>query len=275
MARTLADCAVLMTSLARRPVGPTPWASAAAPLPRFPTRAATSVLPLAGKRIALTDRNAGCHMDDDVAKGLDRARQCLTELGAEIVTLSAPATLAGSDYDTILLAEARSYHRRYAHLRDQYRGSTRDFLDHDAPELSVEKYLAAQSRRVDVTRSWLRWFHRHRVDGVLEPTTAVTAPERGHGYDPGEAIGESDPLTLFTALWNATGFPVATLPAGLGTRSGLPVSVSVITAQGKDDAAFEMGIALQHCCLPPLAMTAAEASDPVDEPGISRGVSDG
>src|SRR5699024_6216153 len=117
-----------------------------------------------------------------------------------------PAQMSRADYDTILIAEARSYHRQYIDAADLYRGSTRDFLDFSAEELPVSRYLAAQQNRIDITEQWRQWFGYHGIHAVLEPTQAIPAPRRGHGYDPDQAVGGEDPMTYFTALWNFTGF---------------------------------------------------------------------
>ena len=50
-------------------------------------------------------------------------------------------------------------------------------------------------------------------------------PVRGRGYE--EPFGDLDDLSL-THYWDWTGFPVVALPSGVGQRSGLPVSVSLI-----------------------------------------------
>ena len=60
------------------------------------------------------------------------------------------------------------------------------------------------------------WFAEHRVDVLLDPTVPMPAEPRGEGYDAGHLGGDGDPWIAFTATWDATGFPVAALPAGLG-----------------------------------------------------------
>ncbi len=52
-------------------------------------------------------------------------------------------------------------------------------------------------------------------------------------------------LISLTHYWDWTGFPVAALPAGVGARSGLPVSVSVIGPAGADWEVLDIGIQLQ------------------------------
>jgi aspartyl-tRNA(Asn)/glutamyl-tRNA(Gln) amidotransferase subunit A len=254
MARSLAGCAAVLAALMGAPRRATPWTPLSASGPALPLQASSAARPLSGRRIAVTGRSTRPGIDDDVLEGFERARLACEQLGATIIDLPAPAALDGADFDTILLAEARSYHRRHAGLADRYRDSTRAFLDPKAPRIYADDYIAAQGRRARVTGLWQEWFQLHGIDAVLEPTTACTASRRGHGYDLDQAVGDEDPMTLFTALWNVTGFPVAALPAGLGSRSGLPVGVSVIASRGREDLALEVGLALQAYALPPLGI---------------------
>ena len=49
-----------------------------------------------------------------------------------------------------------------------------------------------------------------------------------------------------------TGFPVAALPAGIGSRSGLPVGVSLIAPRGAEARVVQAAIDLQqHALAPP------------------------
>jgi Asp-tRNA(Asn)/Glu-tRNA(Gln) amidotransferase A subunit family amidase len=48
-----------------------------------------------------------------------------------------------------------------------------------------------------------------------------------------------------TYYWNWTGFPAVSLPSGVGSRSGLPVGVSLIGRRGSDWELLARGISLQ------------------------------
>jgi aspartyl-tRNA(Asn)/glutamyl-tRNA(Gln) amidotransferase subunit A len=135
------------------------------------------------------------------------------------------------------------YHRRFDARRDLYRPSIRGFLEHaERGALSAEDYISGQERRRSDTASWLDWFARHRIDALLEPTVPIVARPRGHGYDePFTDVAEIS----FTHYWNWTGFPVAALPSGVGRRSGLPVSVSLIGRSHADWDVLAAGVALQ------------------------------
>jgi|SRR5690625_430762 len=246
MARSLADAAVLLNHMSRTSRPAIPWMGWGDPRIDLPTVPHNDRQPLANKRIAVTERNRSELLHDDIVEADQLARQACRQLGAEIVELESPVEMSRAEFDTILLAEARSYHQQYAQFKDLYRGSTRDFLAFDAPEIPVSAYLAAQQNRIDITEQWRQWFDYHGVDAILEPTQAIPPPRRGHGYDPDQAVGGEDPMTYFTALWNYTGFPAITLPTHLGSSTGLPMSISLISAPGYEDQAVGIGLALQH-----------------------------
>lgn len=249
IARTLDDCAIAFEVLSAAPRGHDPFGIDARPRVPAPTPA-----DLRGVRIAVTDRveSVGVDVDPDILDGYRQARAALEELGAQFVELPAAPDLDKDDYDTILIAEARYAHVEFADRAEDYRPSTRGFIAHGTSPLPVDRYLAAQERRVAVAAAWQAWFAEHGVEAILEPTTATTPGVRGHGYDAGEPIGGVDPLTCFTATWNVTGSPVAALPTGLGARSGLPVGVSLIGPGESDARVLGIGIALQSLLTPPL-----------------------
>lgn len=246
MARTIADAAVLLNHMSRSRLPALPWMGWGDPQIDLPIAASRERRPLECTRIAVTERNRSELIHQDVAVSDQAAREACQRLGAEIIELPIPVDMNRADYDTVLIAEARSYHRQYAALEDQYRGSTRDFLAFGADEIPVSQYLAAQHQRLAVTQQWRQWFDYHGVDAILEPTQAIPSPRRGHGYDPDQAVGGEDPMTYFTALWNYTGFPAITLPTTRGTETGLPMSISLISAPGQEREAVRIGLALQH-----------------------------
>ena len=108
--------------------------------------------------------------------------------------------------------------------------------------LSAEAYVAAQSRRRELTAAWADWLAGGRIDAVVEPTVPIVAPLRGDGYD---HAGTDLALISLTHFWDWTGFPAVALPAGVGSRSGLPVGVSLIGPAGRDWEVLSIGQALQ------------------------------
>ena len=216
------------------------------PLGALSTTARPAAKPLAGVRVALTDRPARADIDPDVAHGFDAARAALERLGADTVDVAAPAVGAWAEFTVILLSEAGAYHARHAERSHLYRTSIREFVEAGAAFSGSTAYIEAQLTRAATSAAWEDWFAEHAIDAVLEPTVPMTAPPRGEGYDSGRLGGEWDPLIALTATWNATGFPVVALPAGAGPRSGMPVGVSLIAPRGREAELVAVAIDLQE-----------------------------
>jgi aspartyl-tRNA(Asn)/glutamyl-tRNA(Gln) amidotransferase subunit A len=246
MARTVADCVPLLNALASEP-GQEPHPT----LVGIPTKPRPGPRPLEGVRIALTDRPEAVETEPDVLDRVDDARRACERLGAQVVDLPAAPGIAAKDSVTILFHDVWPYHSTLVDRADRYRASIREFVDLARRVHDPGPYASAQARRDEVAVRWRAWFAEHGVDALLEPTVPMTAPVRGDGYDPGHLGGEGDPLIAFSATWNFTRFPVATLPAGLGPRSGLPVGVSLVSPADSERQLVQIAIDLQAHELPP------------------------
>jgi aspartyl-tRNA(Asn)/glutamyl-tRNA(Gln) amidotransferase subunit A len=219
MARTVPDCELLLAALA----------GAEPPRERRPLQ-----------RYAVSPRVAD--LDADVADGFERS---LAALPGERVEPPPPAARLDvlDEFFDLVLTEMLAYHRRFDGRRDDYRFSNRARLEHaERRAMTAEEYVALQAGRAEDTGAWCDWLAEHRIDAVVEPTIPIVAPLRGSGYD--EPFGDVDDLSL-THYWDWTGFPVVALPSGVGARSGLPTSVSLIGAPGADWDVLAWGAALQ------------------------------
>jgi aspartyl-tRNA(Asn)/glutamyl-tRNA(Gln) amidotransferase subunit A len=219
MARTVADCEPLLAALA----GVQP------PEERRPLR-----------RYAVSPRVAD--LDPDVADGFERA---LAALPAERVEPPAPAARLDvlAEFFDLVLTEMLVYHRRFDDRRNDYRPAIRARLEHaEDRAMSAQEYVAGQLRRMEDAAAWTDWLAEHRIDAIVEPTLPIVAPLRGSGYD--EAFSDLHDLSL-THYWDWTGFPVVALPSGVGSRSGLPTSVSLIGAPGAEWELLGWGGVLQ------------------------------
>jgi aspartyl-tRNA(Asn)/glutamyl-tRNA(Gln) amidotransferase subunit A len=226
MARTLEDCAGLLT-----------------PITSLDGHAAPAGLD--GARLAVSPRLPTVELDPDVAEGFDAALETCGALGAKSVDPPSPATEldVGLDYLDILHAELAAWHGRFADRREDYRPALREWVEQgEAKETTAIDYSAAQMRRRESAHVWSDWLAEQRIDAVIEPTVTAVAWERGDGY---QEAGSDAELIALTHYWNWTGFPVCALPAGLGSRSGLPVGVSLIGAPGADWDLLSLGMALQ------------------------------
>jgi len=181
-------------------------------------------------------------LEPEVADGFDRA---LAALPGEHVEPPPPEARLDilADFFDLVLTEMLVYHRRFDDRRDEYRPSNRGRLEHaERRAMTAEEYIALQVGRTEDTSAWCDWLAEHRIDAIVEPTIPIVAPLRGSGYD--EVFGDVEDLSL-THYWDWTGFPVVALPSGVGRRSGLPVSVSLIGAPGADWDLLAWGAALQ------------------------------
>jgi aspartyl-tRNA(Asn)/glutamyl-tRNA(Gln) amidotransferase subunit A len=219
MARTVADCEPLLAALA----GVEP------PSERRSLR-----------RYAVSPRIAD--VDPDVADGFERALAALP--GERVDPPPPPAQLdVLTEFFDLVLTEMLVYHRRFDDRRGEYRPAIRARLEHaEDRAMSAQEYIAGQVRRAEDAAGWRDWLTEHRIDAIVEPTLPIVAPLRGTGYD--EAFSDLHDLSL-TYYWDWTGFPVVVLPSGVGGRSGLPTSVSLIGAPGADWNLLAWGAALQ------------------------------
>jgi aspartyl-tRNA(Asn)/glutamyl-tRNA(Gln) amidotransferase subunit A len=232
MARTVADCALLLAAMAPRGfewVPPGPGGT------------------LEGVRIALSPRTALMRLDPDVADGLDRALEACRRLGASLIDPPAPPVPLEPDPDPayldVLSADLLVYHRRFDARRALYRPSLREWVEHaELTATSPAAYDEMQAARARLTAVWSTWLAHERVSALIEPTVPVVAPLRGDGYD---HAGSDIDLIRLTHYWNWTGFPVAALPSGVGRRSGLPTGVSLIGPSGADAEIARAAVTLQ------------------------------
>ncbi|MBX5474215.1 MAG: amidase [Thermoleophilia bacterium] len=219
MARSVRDCESLLAAMAA--VSP--------PAERRPLR-----------RVAVSPRVG--ELDPDVADGFDAA---LEALDAELVSPPPPDVPLdlGLAFLDLLCTEMLAWHRRFDGRRELYRPSVRSFLEHgERRAMTGEEIVAVQHRRAEEAARWLDWLAEHRVDALIEPTVPIVARKRGRGYD--EPFTDATEISL-THYWDWMGFPVVALPSGVGRRSGLPTSVSLIGAPGADWDLLAAGAALQ------------------------------
>jgi aspartyl-tRNA(Asn)/glutamyl-tRNA(Gln) amidotransferase subunit A len=182
-----------------------------------------------------------------VLEGFELALEACPAAGAELVEPPPPAArldLAG-DFLDVLTADMLGHHRRFGTDWAKLRTSTRELLEYaEQRAMTAAEYGDMQLLRAELTAAWVDWLAEHRIDAVIEPTVPMVAPPRGHGYDH-FFTDEAAAYIAFTHYWNWTGFPVAALPAGLGSRSGLPVGVSLIGAPATEWRLLGLGAELQ------------------------------
>jgi aspartyl-tRNA(Asn)/glutamyl-tRNA(Gln) amidotransferase subunit A len=146
----------------------------------------------------------------------------------------------------VLSTDMLGHHRRFDTDTAQLRTAIRELLEYaEQRAMTGAEYGDTQLRRSELTAEWVDWLAEHRLDAVIEPTVPIVAPVRGHGYDT-FFTAEAIDYIRFTHYWNWTGFPVAALPSGVGSASGLPVGVSLIGPPGAEWRMLGLGIGLQE-----------------------------
>jgi aspartyl-tRNA(Asn)/glutamyl-tRNA(Gln) amidotransferase subunit A len=236
MARTLRDCAVLLHAM----LGDRAPAELLA--------AGDASRPLDGARLAISPRARLVDTDPDVTDGFEAAIAAVRALGATVIEPGPPDTNLdiGETFLELVATDMLSWHAPLlAEKRDVYRQSIRDLLEFaEQRAMTAVEYADAQWRRLQSTYAWEDWLAAERIDAVVEPTVPIVAPPRGHGYD-AFFTDEAIAYIALTHTWDWTGFPVVSVPSGVGQRSGMPVGVSLVGAPGREVALLEMGIALQ------------------------------
>ncbi len=79
------------------------------------------------------------------------------------------------------------------------------------------------------------------IDVLVTPGTASTAiaAQGGSGRSAAVAINLAGRFTPFTPLFNLTGQPAVTIPAGMGS-DGLPLSVQLVGRLGAEDVLYSL-----------------------------------
>jgi amidase len=104
--------------------------------------------------------------------------------------------------------------------------------------LSAADLMNAVAIYDQVTRELGRFLARYDV--LLTPTAAILPEPIGtfdparEGMDADQVFADLEPKESFTALFNATGQPAISVPAGL-SRDGLPIGIQLAAGFGRED----------------------------------------
>ncbi|MGW0179561.1 amidase [Nocardia sp. NPDC003345] len=238
MARTAADCAVVLTVMSG--YDPADPYSSSAPIDDY---AGALTGDLRGVTIGVDD------LDRYATGGIDPAQPglftaavaALREAGARIVPVQLPMYQELTAIDiVVMLAEAHAYHREDLHTRwADYGRPTRIILAGGAA-VSGPDYVQAQRVRRIARQRMAELFGI--VDLIVTPTGHLGAP----------ALAEMDPLdplgvlpSLHTPYWNPLGNPTLAVPIGL-SGAGTPLSMSISGAPFAEAAVLRAGDAFQR-----------------------------
>ena len=259
VARTVADCAVLLGSMAG--FDPKDSTSADLPVPDFEAACARGVR---GLRIGIPREYRADGMLPEIEALWRQGADWLRQAGAEIVDVSLPHTKYGlAAYYIVAPAECSSNLARYDGVRYGLRVEGRD-LDElyqrtraagFGPEVRRRimigtyvlsagyydaYYLRAQKVRTLLQRDFTEAFRE--VDALLTPTAPSAAFAQGEKMD--------DPITMylndmFTIPANMAGIPGMSVPAGLDGQ-GLPLGLQVLGRAFDEETVFAVAGVLER-----------------------------
>lgn len=258
LARSAADCATALQVLAAFDPED-PWSR------RFPDENFSAGLdaPLRGVRIGIDRAHRPVPVSQVVLAAVDRALDAARELGAEIVDVSLPDAIAVTlSASMILLAESYTQHReQFERRRAQYGADVREQLDASAT-VDTGSLVQALHARERLTREVEQLFDS-RIDAVLLPTMAVTAPAiAATTVTVDESVLPVAPvMASFTLLADLTRMPAIAVPTGLGD-DGLPTSVQIMGPIGCDATVLRVGHALENALWPADLRWPAGLDDP-------------
>jgi len=260
-ARTVRDCAILLSSMA----GPDPkdTTCVARPVPDYEKAVGASIK---GKRIGIPKEYRVSGMAAEIDALWGKGAQWLKDAGAETVDISLPHTkYALPAYYIVAPAEASSNLARYDGVRYGLREDGRDIIDmyertrRAGFGMEVRRrimigtyvlsagyydayYLQAQKVRTLIKRDFEKCFS-DGIDALLTPT----APSAAFGI--GEK-GRADPIEMylndvFTVTVNMAGLPGISVPGGLDAR-GLPLGLQLIGRPFEEETLFALGAVVEE-----------------------------
>ena len=257
-ARTVADCALLLGSMAGFDAKDSTSVDLA-----VPDFAAACRRGVAGLRIGVPREYRADGMPEAVERLWQQGLQWLRDAGAEIADVSLPHTKYGlATYYIVAPAEASSNLARYDGVRFGLRED-----GHDLTELyertraagfgaEVKRrimigtyvlsagyydayYLRAQKVRALILRDFTDAFGR--VDALLTPTAPSAAFAQGEKMDDPVAMYLND---VFTVPASMAGVPAMSVPAGLDAQ-GLPLGLQVIGRPYDEETVFAVSQAIE------------------------------
>jgi aspartyl-tRNA(Asn)/glutamyl-tRNA(Gln) amidotransferase subunit A len=249
MARSVADCSLMLTAMA----GPDPDDPStdvgSSPPARYPLTPRPGGRPLAHARIGVP-RSLGGSPDAGPGQIYSRTQQELASLGAQLVAVDEPASPFTASTDSLAFyTDAADYHQPwFPSLATDYGSPAQQMLTLiHGMNLSALKYLDMHRRRAAFQADYKRFLASERLDAIVLPTSLADPPLRSATADPLLLSPATNPENsrLLTFPYSYLGFPVVTVPGGASSASGLPVGLQLVGAPFAEANLIQIGIDLQ------------------------------
>jgi aspartyl-tRNA(Asn)/glutamyl-tRNA(Gln) amidotransferase subunit A len=222
MARSVADCAVMLQSLAG--YDPADPASSREPVPDYSAGLECGVR---GLKVGVPRDYFFHDVKPEVADAFERAMVGLRQLGADVRDVTIPSIWAAPALMVIMLSEAFAYHARDLRERPELYGEVLREKLMAGGLFTSDEYVQAQRLRARLSEEMYAVLAG--VDLLATPTMAGTAPAFATVLDPNFPFARSN-----MAPFNMTGLPTLALPCGFAP-DGLPISLQ-LTGRAFDEA---------------------------------------
>jgi amidase len=236
LARTVTDSALLLDVIHGTTAGDVH--SAEPPQGSFHEAALTAPGPL---RVAISRKlpvGAYARLSSDQRLAWERTARLLSELGHEVIERDPDYGLVSLEFVQTFL---RAAHEGYVELLqpDLVEASTRQFARFGGIVVSERRRDALLAKRPQTTaRITSLW---EDCDVLLTPglATSPIAAEGGYGRSALNAFNKAARFMPWYPLFNLTGQPAISLPAGFG-GDGLPLSVQLVGRIGAEETLYSL-----------------------------------
>jgi aspartyl-tRNA(Asn)/glutamyl-tRNA(Gln) amidotransferase subunit A len=246
MARSVADCSLLLSYMDGRDANDPSTDVGAVPPARYPLQATPGAQPLAGRRIGIP-RSLGGDLGAGPVEVYARTQEELRGLGAELVAVDEPANPLAATVDAIgFLADALAYHSPWypSRVADYGAPAAQMLALVSARNLSAQAYIDLHRKRAAYQADYKRFLAAARLDAVALPVSRADPPRRS---DPALLSPVTNPenSSLLTFPYSYLGFPVVTVPGGASSAGRLPVGIQLVGAPFAESTLIQLGIDLQ------------------------------
>jgi amidase len=249
LTRTVAETAQLLDIMAGYEVGDATWAPRASEPYSLAMRRAPGRL-----RVAVTDQNPlDAEVHPDCRRAMAETADLLAQLGHDVseatpalpdiegfrlfARVFGPMVSLGVAYGEVLAGRPPE--------EDEIEPLTRAIFERASNQSSIA-FLAALTQLQALARGIVAFFADY--DLLLTPALAGRPPAigelHGHGEDPLEDFARSGRLTPYTAVFNFTGQPAISVPAGFG-EDGLPSAVQLVSKPLGEDTLLQVAAQLE------------------------------